>query len=675
MHRLPQKPAKVTVPQIFNVEYGPGKSLPAGVAANQYDPGVWYEWIYSGGGEEVLSKDMNHTKVIWHTTGQKEVKLHISATGVGCMIGGIKVNKTCDTTLTYCVQVHEKHLGFFVDQQVDSKVENSLHNGTSWANAFPTLQQALALASQGDYIWVAEGTYSPRDSFPEGIDYAKVSTAGYLCDYDSLTVYTPSYVMDWDSVQVFGGFAGTERNLSERNLSEHPTVLSGGDRSVIVMDGGTTYTNGLWGLTHGARWDGFTIRDGVAARGGGILFRNGATGIFSNDVIKQNVASGAGGGVYIDGPYTGPQPGDEPVFFQVEVSGNRAADGGGIYNNGSNAMLVNTTVAGNYATRAGGGLNNASGNPQILNTILWSNSSGNGNGNDVIAGGTPYYSHSDVGGALTNGVWNAAYGTDGGQNLSVDPYFISTGDPEWPEGNYRLSYPSRVMDGGNNRYAYFGELLSIQLSSPDPRMAVYNDRVIDYDLANQPRVMYNYVDMGAYEYILPDASAPRINRKVVIPAVEGVRTQPPAGTHYVESNRDFTFTVFPKEGYTLENLKISSGFVRIDEEKTTLAPQEDGSVRVTFHEVIEPLYVTMENVMQVTVGNGPVDRVHLLWAGRDRLHVQTTEAAELEIYTVAGRLHTRQAVAAGNTEISLPQGVYIVRLNGNGVRHKIVIRQ
>ncbi|MDR1335889.1 MAG: T9SS type A sorting domain-containing protein, partial [Tannerella sp.] len=611
-------------------------------------------------------EDIENLEVVWNQTGDKQVELWLQASGIGFTGDSVR----CDTTLYYCVRVYEKYLGFFVDQDVP--YENG-HDGRSWETAFPTLQQALALASQGDYIWVAEGAYSPRDSFPANMDYAQVSTAGYMCDYDSVTVFTPSYVMDWDSVQVFGGFAGTEDNLSERNMTEHPTILRGGDASVIIMDGGTAYTNGLTGLTRGARWDGVTVREGVAVQGGGVLFRNGATGVFANAIIKQNEAYGAGGGVYIDGPYTGPGQDDEPAFYQVEISGNRAGSGAGIYNNGSSLMLVNATVAGNSATRAGGGLYNASGNPQVLNTIIWSNVSGNGRDNDVTnAGGVPYWSHCDIGGAIVNKVWNAAYGTDGGQNVSVNPYFVSTGDPAWPEGNYRLQTPSLVMEGGRNLYVIFGEPRSIVLSSP--AYVQYNGLAIPHDLANQPRILYDLVDMGAYEYARTVPAKPVITRRIEIPEVEGVYTRPPAGMHYVESRRDFTFTVIPADGYTLENIRISSGSELTDREKTTLIPQADGSLTVTFHEVNEPLHVTVENVVQVTTGSGGVDRAFVLWAGGDRLHVQASEPAELQVYTTAGRLYDRRTVAAGRTEIPLPKGLYIVTLNGDGVRHKIVIR-
>ncbi|MDX1531485.1 MAG: hypothetical protein R3362_08160, partial [Rhodothermales bacterium] len=36
-------------------------------------------------------------------------------------------------------------------------------DGSSWADAFPHLQAALAAAEPGDTLWIAEGTYRPTD--------------------------------------------------------------------------------------------------------------------------------------------------------------------------------------------------------------------------------------------------------------------------------------------------------------------------------------------------------------------------------------------------------------------------------------------------------------------------------------------------------------------------------
>ena len=77
-------------------------------------------------------------------------------------------------------------------------------NGSSWENAFDSLEDALVVAFD-DQIWIAEGTYTP-DSTDRSASFASRSGA-----------------------RLYGGFAGTESSKDERdpNLARNITVLSG----------------------------------------------------------------------------------------------------------------------------------------------------------------------------------------------------------------------------------------------------------------------------------------------------------------------------------------------------------------------------------------------------------------------------------------------------------------
>src|SRR5262245_22819057 len=78
------------------------------------------------------------------------------------------------------------------------------NDGASWADAYTSLQSALAAASSGDQIWVAAGTYTP-------------SATG---DRDA------SFTLS-SGVAVYGGFAGSETQLGERDWTANATTLSG----------------------------------------------------------------------------------------------------------------------------------------------------------------------------------------------------------------------------------------------------------------------------------------------------------------------------------------------------------------------------------------------------------------------------------------------------------------
>lgn len=78
------------------------------------------------------------------------------------------------------------------------------NDGSSWQNAYTKLEDALANTSAGQ-IWVAAGTYNPGGTTP-----------------DSASVFAVK-----NSLALYGGFAGTENSLNQRNPVANVTILSG----------------------------------------------------------------------------------------------------------------------------------------------------------------------------------------------------------------------------------------------------------------------------------------------------------------------------------------------------------------------------------------------------------------------------------------------------------------
>ena len=75
-------------------------------------------------------------------------------------------------------------------------------DGSSWQNAYTKLETALATAT--GQVWVAAGTYKPGGATP-----------------DSSSVFPIN-----KSISLYGGFAGTETSLSQRNPATNVTILS-----------------------------------------------------------------------------------------------------------------------------------------------------------------------------------------------------------------------------------------------------------------------------------------------------------------------------------------------------------------------------------------------------------------------------------------------------------------
>ncbi|AKE63695.1 Alkaline phosphatase [Microcystis aeruginosa NIES-2549] len=235
------------------------------------------------------------------------------------------------------------------------------NSGTSWTNAFTDLQAALNAAPLlGDEIWVAAGTYKPTTT----------------------TDRTATFTLK-NQVKVYGGFAGTETTLEQRNVTNNVTTLSGDiggttnaqDNVYHVVT--ASFTNNTTVL------DGFTIAAGNAngtgtdQNNGGGIFINDGTPVLSNLIFDNNNASANGGGLFNTGA-------SNPTLTNVTFRNNNAANGGGIFNTGSsNPTLTNATFTSNNASSQGGAIYNNSSNP-TLNTATFTNNTATNSGGAIF---------------------------------------------------------------------------------------------------------------------------------------------------------------------------------------------------------------------------------------------------------------------------------------------------
>jgi hypothetical protein len=229
------------------------------------------------------------------------------------------------------------------------------NTGDSWENAFADLQEALFATAEGDEIWVARGTYRPT------------------IDADRQVSFDLTH-----SVNLFGGFAGFETDIEQRNPEENATILSGdigeqgepSDNSHHVVRVRFEFNEG--------EISGFTVRGGNAdgegefALGGGI-FNHGILKIV-DCIIETNRAQEAGGiyttnGMEIIDSYI-----VNNTAFGSRGGGGIVNEAPGIYGPGD-LTITNTNVSFNIASGGGGGIVSR-GSTNLIHASVIQNSSG-----------------------------------------------------------------------------------------------------------------------------------------------------------------------------------------------------------------------------------------------------------------------------------------------------------
>ena len=405
-------------------------------------------------------------------------------------------------------------------------------DGSSWAMAHPDLMTALTDAQAGTEVWVAEGTYKPST--------------------DDRTAFFPIN----PQLKLFGGFDGTESSLDERDVSGHPTILSGDLAGDDEAEGGSneenSYTIAI--MYDQSVVDGFTFIGGNAnapagqpqsQRFGGAIFtekpratilnckffnNTGQQGgavyghyynrylfvencHFDSNSTNQNYADG--GAIYVSDCY-------QLVITNCRFTRNSATSGGAVYSRDSTSIIHGSIFAGNEATAGGGGYGASSSPTLMTNCTLVGNTAKNG---PAIMGGTSqleFFLHNNI---VANNVASndtsrqiESYGMvishcaipEGWESKQYDNIFVdeiltgSTGmiDPDGlddiygtEDDNYALASDSACIGAGSNRHVQ-GDLIGLFQNPKE------TDRLLMSvpDLAGNDRIQGKHVDIGALEY-------------------------------------------------------------------------------------------------------------------------------------------------------------------------------
>jgi autotransporter family porin len=231
-------------------------------------------------------------------------------------------------------------------------------DGSSWATAYPDLQQGLADAYRGAAeVWVAAGVYRPTSDGER--------RASFLLQ---------------QGLALYGGFRGGEVTRDERDPKAHKTVLSG-DLGSPSGAGGNSYHVVVG--TDGAVLDGFVIADGNAdgegfySHGGGMLNYNACSPVVSNCVFERNQAH-EGGAMYNYNL-------SSPLVNACRFLENVADKGGAMVNRvGASPEVRSCSFSRNEARWRGGAmLVDYGSGPRLLDSVFEGNNSG-GHGGAVF---------------------------------------------------------------------------------------------------------------------------------------------------------------------------------------------------------------------------------------------------------------------------------------------------
>ncbi|HTB32704.1 MAG TPA: right-handed parallel beta-helix repeat-containing protein [Bacteroidia bacterium] len=334
------------------------------------------------------------------------------------------------------------------------------------------------------------GIYAGNNSTPV-IAYDTI--IGNSADYGGAIVmeYVKNYDINNNTLEYNSGFNGgggifmsSSKGTISHNTIEYNTVGYGPGGGIYDANGDSLY---ILNNTIAYNWLFYPT-----VGGGGILCQSTNMAMIDYNIIADNYSGttnvngngGNGGGIYL-------LQAPSVIISNNSIINNEAVytggygNGGGIYCNNTSPLIINTTIANNYANQGGGLYCDLASYPISRNCIYWGDT-GAASGNEIFQNdqaSTPNYYYCDVQGG------QAAFGLNG--NFYYGAYF-----------NNINSAPDFVSPSGGKGSGYNGLSANWALQNGSPCIDTGDPLYNAYpssDLAGNPRVVICRADIGAYE--------------------------------------------------------------------------------------------------------------------------------------------------------------------------------
>ena len=396
-------------------------------------------------------------------------------------------------------------------------------------------------ASAGGAIY--QGTGSLDIDFESLFEHNEAFNGGAIHTKGKLTIYNSTFRDN--TAGYFGGgiYIGAPRHVSlqgvliENNVASVGGGIAGDASSLIIKDSQIRHNQASWGGgLYLSQFDVFigqgTIIEGNTADeyGGGVLIDFGPTVVFEDCTIKNNQSGMFGGGIghglNIIGPVVSMTnctvSGNSTSFLgggihinsgeweihNSTISGNAAAEGGGIFNGGL-LKMYNSTISGNNAEEGGGVLHASQSVSHFSFVTVAENTAISGGGLEVVS-------------SMMH-VTNSLVALNTPQNClgNIQPFGVNIEDDSSCGFNLNENlFLEPLGDYGGTTYTHSIPSFSPAAEVADPCFALNESSPMSTDQRGETRPQGAGCDLGAFEANIPVLPLPPIPSPCIYQAIK-----------------------------------------------------------------------------------------------------------------------------------------------------------